>query len=125
MACKVPSKNFKLQSTKSANEVAVSHVNAALFFLFLSVFFLLFLFFLFLLLLLLDSASCGSAVVVCCDGMMEAEEALPHHRFLNNEYLILKHGKKSVLAAHNPTLNVIERVKDTTVGDVDTDVVCE
>ena len=44
------------------------------------------------------------------NGFIEKERLLGDHQIRDNEFLILKNGKKSVLAFNNPILNVIEKV---------------
>ncbi|VAW27070.1 Predicted ATPase related to phosphate starvation-inducible protein PhoH [hydrothermal vent metagenome] len=46
---------------------------------------------------------------------VEQDKLLPKHILKDNEYLILKNGKKSVLAYKNPIDNLIERVDKRTV----------
>ena len=46
---------------------------------------------------------------------VEQEKALPKFKLKDNEYLILKNGKKSVLAYKNPIDNLIERVDKRSV----------
>ena len=46
---------------------------------------------------------------------VEQEKLLPKHELRDNEFLILKNGKKSVLAYKNPIDNLIERVDKRSV----------
>ena len=48
-------------------------------------------------------------------GSVAPKSILPRKKLIDNEFLILKNGKKSALAYNNPTDNVVEKVEKRTV----------